>query len=239
MGFCGWFDVGGDQTMGSDAIAHADAVLAAMAQAADPDHPGRPDGAGGVHGGGLHGIGLPARIAAAPGAGAGSGADHSETRARLSHGEPDLGLILSDALALADIGDVHALARTGRAAPERLPEYISGPFALALATPSRRLLAIDRAGARALFVWRAPDGRVFFSTRLAALTAAPGFDALIDDQALFDYLYFHMVPSPGSIYRGVTKLLPGVGQAAVAGRATTASTGTCPTATTTRPGYPR
>jgi asparagine synthase (glutamine-hydrolysing) len=35
-----------------------------------------------------------------------------------------------------------------------------------------------------------------------------GIGVEIDDQAVFDYLYFHMVPSPRSIYRDVSKLLP-------------------------------
>jgi asparagine synthase (glutamine-hydrolysing) len=37
----------------------------------------------------------------------------------------------------------------------------------------------------------------------------PGVKAAVDPQAIFNYLYFHMIPSPGSIYSGVSKLQPG------------------------------
>ena len=51
-------------------------------------------------------------------------------------------------------------------------------------------------------------GNVFFASRLEMLRPVPGFDARVDDQAVFDYLYFHMIPSPRAVYRDVSKLLP-------------------------------
>lgn len=86
---------------------------------------------------------------------------------------------------------------------------VRGPFALALYDrhEGKLVLAVDRAGIRPLYVWQIA-GAVAFSSRLAALRRIPGFVAEISNQAVFDYLYFHVVPSPGTIYTGCQKLLP-------------------------------
>src|SRR5690606_35543488 len=36
----------------------------------------------------------------------------------------------------------------------------------------------------------------------------PDIQAPLQPQALFDYMYFHMVPGPCSVYRGITRLRP-------------------------------
>lgn len=138
------------------------------------------------HGAGLHALAL------------------GDAEALLSLDE-DLAVLLSEPTSL---GGAAAVAAAWRADGPRLLTRLQGPFALAIATPERLLLAIDRAGVRPLYL-REHAGALYFATRLAALTQVPGADLELDDQALFDYLYFHMVPSPGCIYRGVTKLLPG------------------------------
>ncbi|MGZ8224443.1 MAG: asparagine synthetase B family protein, partial [Methylobacter sp.] len=48
-----------------------------------------------------------------------------------------------------------------------------------------------------------------FASQLDQIVGHPGVKAEIDPQAIFNYLYFHMIPSPGSIYLGVEKLQPG------------------------------
>ncbi|WP_296898458.1 asparagine synthetase B [Thiohalocapsa sp.] len=101
------------------------------------------------------------------------------------------------------------LAERWRRDGERLFESLHGPFVLALLERrrGRLLLAVDRAGVRGLYLMRRP-GYIGFASRLAALRALPGPALGVSDQALFEYLYFHMIPSPGTIYTGVTKLLP-------------------------------
>ena len=112
---------------------------------------------------------------------------------------------------LSDTGFMTAAeaAARYRSDGEGLLDDLHGPFALALLDrPQQRLLlAVDRAGARGLYLVRG-DGYIGFATRLAALRQLPGWTPAVSDQALFDYLYFHMIPSPGTIYSGVTKLLP-------------------------------
>jgi len=85
-----------------------------------------------------------------------------------------------------------------------------GHFLLLIAHPnSQRLwLAVDRTGIRRLFY--RPDGtRLNFSTKLADLVRVSGQRAAINNQALYNYLYFHMVPSPDTIFQGCFKLPPG------------------------------
>lgn len=89
-------------------------------------------------------------------------------------------------------------------------DKIHGPFAFCLLEPERRyaLLAIDRVGIRPLaYYYR--DGLLAFGSQLDQIIAHPGVKTAIDPQAIFNYLYFHMIPSPGSIYSGVSKLQPG------------------------------
>lgn len=87
---------------------------------------------------------------------------------------------------------------------------VQGPFALAIV--DRRndsvYLAIDRIGIYSLsFALRA--GRLVFADRADAVAAHPAVGRTMDPQALFNYFYFYDVPAPGTIYRGVEKLLPG------------------------------
>jgi len=84
---------------------------------------------------------------------------------------------------------------------------LSGQFTLAILDPAHRtaLLAIDRIGLEQLYY--APQAEsLLFATAPAALVHVGGFDASIDPQAIYDYLYCHMIPSPRTIYRGLHKL---------------------------------
>ncbi len=87
---------------------------------------------------------------------------------------------------------------------------LHGSFALAILDARRRsaLLAIDRMGIEAMCYARTPDGLVFGS-RADAVAECAGRTPEIDPQSVFDYLFFHVVPAPGTIFRGVGKLLPG------------------------------
>jgi asparagine synthase (glutamine-hydrolysing) len=89
-------------------------------------------------------------------------------------------------------------------------ERLHGPFALALADTRAQvaMLAIDRMGIQPLAFARTRKGIVFASDA-RAVAAHPDVDNALSPQGLFNYMYFHMVPSPGSIFTGVEKLLPG------------------------------
>jgi asparagine synthase (glutamine-hydrolysing) len=88
--------------------------------------------------------------------------------------------------------------------PQHAASQVSGDFAVAMPLPDGSVfLAADRFGVRTLY-WRIDQDRLRFADRADALG---GTD--LDPQALFDYLYFHVVPSPRSVFQGVSRLPPG------------------------------
>ena len=90
-------------------------------------------------------------------------------------------------------------------------QEIHGPFALAIIDQKKHqaLLAVDRLGIRPLCYAQAANHSLIFGSTTDSIVAHPAVNAVIDPQAIFNYLFCHMVPSPGSIYAGVRKLLPG------------------------------
>ncbi|OYO28693.1 asparagine synthetase B [Janthinobacterium sp. PC23-8] len=87
---------------------------------------------------------------------------------------------------------------------------LSGEFALAIVdgAAGELLLAVDRAGTYPLSHVSNEQG-VFFSSSHDALLAHPAIRGALDPQALYHYLFFHMVPAPGTAYLGWQRLLPG------------------------------
>ena len=85
---------------------------------------------------------------------------------------------------------------------------IDGDFAVALVgTDGRAFLAVDRFAVFSL-CYRVVDGRLHAAARADELAAiAP--KAEIDPQAIFDYLYFHVIPSPRTIFKGVHRVEAG------------------------------
>lgn len=90
-----------------------------------------------------------------------------------------------------------------------LLEHLRGTYAIAILQPElrRALLATDRMGIRPLAYGITGDGLVFASSALA-VTRFPGINGALSPQAIHDYLFFHMVPSPETIFRGVSKIPP-------------------------------
>jgi asparagine synthase (glutamine-hydrolysing) len=85
----------------------------------------------------------------------------------------------------------------------------SGAFAVALDLGGgRAFLAVDRMARRTL-CWRVAGGRLHASPQADALREADGQRAEIDPQAILDYLYFHAIPSPRTVFAGVFRLPPG------------------------------
>ncbi len=113
-----------------------------------------------------------------------------------------------------DAGDVPAGATPAQVWPALLARHgpagaaarVSGPFAFALREPSGRcVLAVDRFAMHTL-CWRLSERGFEFAARADELSGA---DAPLDAQALFDYLYFHVIPSPRTAYQGVHRVPPG------------------------------
>ncbi|WP_298824563.1 asparagine synthase-related protein [uncultured Piscinibacter sp.] len=102
------------------------------------------------------------------------------------------------------------LARRLRAQGKSALEGLAGDFALAaFDRRSRRgLLAIDRIGVHHLvYTWA--SGQLVFGTSLDLLGGHPDVQRTLSPQALYDYLYYHVVPGPQTIYKDCLRLSPG------------------------------
>ncbi len=89
------------------------------------------------------------------------------------------------------------------------PRHIHGNFALAVMDLDQQsaFLALDRIGAEKLCFTNSANGLVFAS-QADMVATHPAVGAKLDPQGLFNYIYFSQVPAPGSIFKGVKKLLP-------------------------------
>jgi asparagine synthase (glutamine-hydrolysing) len=96
---------------------------------------------------------------------------------------------------------------------EKGPEVLkalAGSFSLAILDGASRkaLLATDRMGARAL-CYTADARKLVFGSTLDAISAHPDSDAQIRRQAIYDYVHFHIIPSPETVYVDRHRLAPG------------------------------
>jgi asparagine synthase (glutamine-hydrolysing) len=118
----------------------------------------------------------------------------------------------SDTHAGAHFGEAlgASLARIWRSHGSQVCCALIGSFALCIIDEDsgEALLAIDRSGTHSLSFQASEAGLVFASSS-DALAAHPGVGRKVDPQAIYNYLYFHMVPAPGTIYEGQQRLLPG------------------------------
>jgi len=83
---------------------------------------------------------------------------------------------------------------------------VSGDFAVGFHDAAGHgFLGVDRFAIRSL-CYRVVDGELRFAARADELADST---SEIDPQAIFDYLYFHVIPSPRTIFKGVFRLPPG------------------------------
>lgn len=89
-------------------------------------------------------------------------------------------------------------------------QYLQGAFAFAIIdTASNQLLAAtDRMGQCPLYYSKIKGGIVFGSS-VSTILAHEKIPRSIQEQGIYDYLYFHMVPSPHSIFENIQKLPAG------------------------------
>jgi asparagine synthase (glutamine-hydrolysing) len=89
-------------------------------------------------------------------------------------------------------------------------ERLIGMFAFAVWDRSTRTLTLarDRLGIKPLY-WGHVAGSLVFASELKAFRCVPGWQGEIDRNALAAFLRYGYVPTPLSIYRGISKLAPG------------------------------
>ena len=87
---------------------------------------------------------------------------------------------------------------------------LGGDFALALIDQhaERVLLAVDRSGVRNL-VYELSGETLIFGATCDSVRAHPASAGTVDPQAIYNYVYFHMVPGPGTVYREQKRVLAG------------------------------
>ena len=103
-------------------------------------------------------------------------------------------------------GPLAAWAEAVAKSPQWAAAGVTGDFAVGLREPGgRTFLAVDRFAICTL-CYRVTDGQLRFAARADELADA---GSEIDPQAIFDYLYFHVIPSPRTIYKGIYRLPPG------------------------------
>ncbi len=85
--------------------------------------------------------------------------------------------------------------------------HVFGAFAICVIdnTAGKLLAGIDRLGQYALYYHQDSD-RLLISSEARGALPADVRDTRLAEQGIYNYVYFHMVPSPGSVYPGVKKL---------------------------------
>ncbi len=86
---------------------------------------------------------------------------------------------------------------------------LNGSFSLALFDTRKQitLLSIDRMGIEQMHYFTT-DKQLLFSTSLQALSQLPIVPRNIHPQSIYNYFYFHCIPSPNTIFRDIYKLKP-------------------------------
>jgi asparagine synthase (glutamine-hydrolysing) len=130
----------------------------------------------------------------------------SESNNFVVTGSPRFGDANLSALCQAQGAPAAWRAALSAADPSAAIRGVSGDFAVAMRDDTGRVvLAVDRFGIRSM-CYRLAQGRLYFGSRADEL-ATEG--ATLDPQAIFDYLYFHTIPSPRTIFSGVFRVPPG------------------------------
>lgn len=112
---------------------------------------------------------------------------------------------------LAELGSSHGNAAAALAARrrhgDRFLDRIAGDFALVIANPmaNELIAAIDRVGQASLYYAPCREG-VILATRRQMLSEHPDAPSEIAPQSIHDYLYFHMIPAPNTLYKDMGKL---------------------------------
>ena len=100
----------------------------------------------------------------------------------------------------------HLFEEQGPAALHQL----NGMFGFAVWDRQTQILYVvrDRLGVKPVY-YAVHDGVLLFASEIKAILAYPGFPRDVDPDALDDYFTFRYVPAPRTMFRGVSKLLPG------------------------------
>jgi len=104
-------------------------------------------------------------------------------------------------------GIASALASGYAEQSQEILKLLFGSFCCAIidTQANRVLIAIDRLGQEAMYYRATAEVFCFGSSASTVLAGEEGEPALLN-QGIYNYVYFHMVPSPGSVYSSLKKL---------------------------------
>ncbi|MGH8598045.1 MAG: asparagine synthetase B family protein, partial [Gammaproteobacteria bacterium] len=90
-----------------------------------------------------------------------------------------------------------------------LPNQLSGAFAIIVIDPQaeKLFIAVDRVGIERL-CYASASGQIVVGTSAQSVAAHAAVGGKVLPQAIYNYFYFHTVPSPATIYQGIRKLQP-------------------------------
>lgn len=108
------------------------------------------------------------------------------------------------------IGHAAILADLWRQKGSQLFSQLAGEFVCCILDCGSReaILAIDPLGTRTLY-YQPLNGGIVFGTSADVILAHPQVTPEINPQGMLNYIYFHMVPGPDTIYQAQKRLLPG------------------------------
>ncbi|HEU4854172.1 MAG TPA: asparagine synthase C-terminal domain-containing protein [Nitrosospira sp.] len=117
---------------------------------------------------------------------------------------------------LVELARATGLAKTlgdqWRAKGEQVFEGLAGFFALCILHErdgdNEAVLATDRMGTYPIS-FDVTEKRLIFGSSADSILLHPSANPRVSSQSIYNYIYFHMVPGPGSIYEGQKRLLPG------------------------------
>jgi asparagine synthase (glutamine-hydrolysing) len=107
-------------------------------------------------------------------------------------------------------GDTETLVHLYEEYGPEMVNHLIGMFAFAIWDSRNQLLLLvrDRMGIKPLYYWRRGDELVFGSEPKAILQH-PRVDCRPSNEGIWHYLTYRSVPSPGTLFEGITKLRPG------------------------------
>lgn len=108
-----------------------------------------------------------------------------------------------------DPSDLDRLLRDLGAAPDPATLVVPGAALVAIDHRNQSCrIVMPRIGIASVY-WQATAGGLSLASAPASLPAVRDGSAQLDSRVLYDYVYFHMLPAPTSIYAGVAKLCGG------------------------------
>lgn len=101
------------------------------------------------------------------------------------------------------------LANEYRTHGEAVLDQLTGAFSFCLydVKTDTLIAATDRFGQHPIYYAKQPNGNgIIVASSASAVLAHPELKRELTAQGVYDYIYFHMVPSPVSVYQGLSKL---------------------------------